>query len=61
MVETRKIGEQRVPGAATEIVGSDVQEVDRRAVPHARGQREVIVEDVDVDVPVTATEVTFMM
>ena len=47
-VETRKIGEERVPGAETEQLGSETQEVEHRTVPGARGDRNVVVEDVDV-------------
>jgi hypothetical protein len=48
VVETRKVGERRIPGAATEIVGTDAREVERRDVAAPRGDRTVIVEGVDV-------------
>lgn len=48
VVETRKIGERRVPGAATDVVGTEAREVQRRDVAAPRGDRTVIVEGVDV-------------
>jgi len=50
VVETRKIGEARVPGAATELVGNEVREVDERIKAAPRGDRTVVVQDVDVPI-----------
>jgi hypothetical protein len=48
VVETRFVGERRVPGAPVEVVGKEVREVDERVVQAPRGDRTVIVQDVDV-------------
>jgi len=48
VVETRFVGEKRVPGAPVEIVGKETREVDERVVQAPRGDRTVIVQDVDV-------------
>jgi hypothetical protein len=48
VVETRKVGEARVPGAATELVGTEANEVDHRIKEAPRGDRTVVVQDVDV-------------
>jgi hypothetical protein len=48
VVETRKIGEASVPGAATELVGTEAKEVDHRIKEAPRGDRTVVVQDVDV-------------
>jgi hypothetical protein len=48
VVETRFVGERRVEGAPVEIVGKEVREVDERVVQAPRGDRTVIVQDVDV-------------
>jgi len=50
VVETRKVGEARVPGAATELVGNEVAEVDHRIKEAPRGDRTVVVQDVDVPI-----------
>jgi len=56
VVETRKVGEARVPGAATELVGTEANEVDHRIKEAPRGDRTVVVQDVDV--PLTETTTT---
>ena len=48
VVETRKVGEARVPGRATELVGNEVNEVDERIKEAPRGDRTVVVQDVDI-------------
>jgi hypothetical protein len=47
VVETRKVGEDRVPGK-TEFVGTEEHEVDHRTKAAPRGDRTVVVEGVDV-------------
>jgi len=47
VVETRKVGEDRVPGS-TEFVGTEAKEVDHRTKAAPRGDRTVVVEGVDV-------------
>eukprot|EP00208_Stichococcus_sp_RCC1054_P006745 CAMPEP_0206141194 /NCGR_PEP_ID=MMETSP1473-20131121/12064_1 /ASSEMBLY_ACC=CAM_ASM_001109 /TAXON_ID=1461547 /ORGANISM="Stichococcus sp, Strain RCC1054" /LENGTH=179 /DNA_ID=CAMNT_0053535655 /DNA_START=30 /DNA_END=569 /DNA_ORIENTATION=- len=48
VVETKFVGEQRVPGAATELVGTEAREVEERTREAPRGDRTVVVENVDV-------------
>jgi len=48
VVETRKVGEARVAGKATELVGNEVNEVDHRIKEAPRGDRTVVVQDVDI-------------
>lgn len=48
IVETRYVGEQRVPGAPTELVGTEAREIEERVVEAPRGDRAVVVENVDV-------------
>mmetsp|Transcript_12732 Transcript_12732/g.38394 ORF Transcript_12732/g.38394 Transcript_12732/m.38394 type:complete len:189 (-) Transcript_12732:457-1023(-) len=50
VVETRYVGEQRVPGAATELVGTEAREVEERVKEAPHGDRTVVVENVDVPV-----------
>ena len=57
VVETRKVGEDRLTGA-TELVGTETKEVDERIKAAPRGERTVVVEDVDV--PASTTTVSCM-
>lgn len=48
VVETRYEGERAVPGKATELLSTEAREVEERVVSMPQGDREIIVENVDV-------------
>jgi len=48
VVETKYMGERAVPGKATELLSTDAREVEERVVEMPRGDRTIIVENVDV-------------
>jgi hypothetical protein len=50
VVETKYMGERTVPGRPTELLSTDVREVEERVVEMPRGDRTIIVENVDVPV-----------
>jgi len=59
VVETRYVGEQRVAGAPTELVGTEAREVEERVVQAPSGDRAVVVENVDVPREMLAQEQTY--
>jgi len=47
-VETKYMGERGVPGGPTQLLGTEEREVDERVKEAPRGDREIIVENVDI-------------